>query len=239
MSVVLVDDLSDIKIRKIRDNLEKQPYVKSTQYISKEQAAIEMERELGENPETFLGYNPFNALIEVKLKSEYAHPDSLSMIEKRISKEENVSEVSYRKDVMQKVNNNIRQIGVILLVLLVILVIISFVLINNTIQLLIYSKRFLIYTMRLVGATPGFIRRPFLKYNLITGFIAGLIAILLLMGTLYNIKKFTGFEDVLNNETILLVYGIILVSGVILSAVAAYFAVNRYLRINRGKLYYV
>jgi cell division transport system permease protein len=239
MSVVLVDDLGDIKVRQLRDNLEKQPYVKSTQYISKEQAAIEMERELGENPETFLGYNPFNALIEVKLKSEYAHPDSLLKIEKRISKEANVSEVSYRKDMMQRVNNNIRQIGVILLVLLVVLIIISFVLINNTVQLLIYSKRFLIYTMRLVGATPGFIRRPFLKYNLITGFIAGLIAILLLTGTLYNIKKFTGLEDVLNSETVLLVYGIILVSGIILSISAAYFAVNRYLYINRGKLYYI
>jgi cell division transport system permease protein len=240
MSVILTEDLSDITIRKMRDRLEKQPYVKSTQYISKEQAAIEMQRELGENPETFLGFNPFRASIEVKLNSEYTHPDSLPAIEKRISKDASVSDVIYRKDMMQMVNNNIRRIGVILLILLAVLIVISFVLINNTIRLLIYSKRFLIYTMRLVGATPGFIRRPFLKYNVVSGLIAGLIAILLLMGALYYVKKeFFGFGNVLNNETMLFIFGIILVSGIVLSAVAAYFAVNRYLHINRGKLYNV
>ncbi|MDR0836233.1 MAG: permease-like cell division protein FtsX [Tannerella sp.] len=240
MSVVLTDDLTDINIRKIRDGLEKQPYVKSTQYISKEQAAIEMERELGENPETFLGFNPFHASIEVKLNSEYTYPDSLPVIEKRISGIANVSDVLYRKDMMQMVNNNIRRISIILLILFAALVVISFVLINNTIRLLIYSKRFLIYTMRLVGATPGFIRRPFLKYNVFSGLIAGLIAIILLTGALYYVKnEFLGFEDVLNNKTMLFIYGIILVAGMLLSAVAAYFAVSRYLRINRGKLYNV
>jgi cell division transport system permease protein len=240
MSVILAEDLTDIKIRQIRDRLEKQPYVKSTQYISKEQAAIEMERELGENPETFLGFNPFRASIEVKLNSEYTHPDSLPIIEKRISSNASVSDVLYRKDMMQMVNNNIRRIGLILLILLAVLVVISFVLINNTIRLVIYSKRFLIYTMRLVGATSGFIRRPFLKYNIFCGLISGVIAILLLTGSLYYVKKeFLGFEDVLSNETMLLIYGIILVAGTVLSALAAYFAVNRYLHINRGKLYNV
>jgi len=240
MSVILTEDLTDIKIRKIRDGLEKQPYVKSTQYISKEQAAIEMQRELGENPETFLGFNPFHASIEVKLNSEYTHPDSLPIIEKRISNDASVTDVIYRKDMMQMVNNNIRRIGFILLILLAVLIVISFVLINNTIRLLIYSKRFLIYTMRLVGATPGFIRRPFLKYNVISGLIAGLIAILLLTGALYYVKKeFFGFENILSSETLLFIFGIILVSGIVLSAVAAYFAVNRYLHINRGKLYNV
>ncbi|MDR2148168.1 MAG: permease-like cell division protein FtsX [Tannerella sp.] len=238
MSVVLNEDLTDIKIRGIRDELEKQPYVKSTQYISKEQAAIEMEHELGENPETFLGFNPFRASIEVKLRSEYTHPDSLPVIEKRISKVASVSDVLYRKDMMQVVNNNIRRIGLVLLILLAVLVVISFVLINNTVRLLIYSKRFIIYTMRLVGATSGFIRRPFLKHNVISGLIAGVLAILLLMGALYYARKeFVGFEDILGNNTMWLIYGIILVAGVVLSAVAAYFAVNRYLRINRGKLY--
>jgi cell division transport system permease protein len=240
MSVILNEDLTDIKIRQMRDKLEKQPYVKTTQYISKEQAAIEMQRELGENPETFLGFNPFHASIEVKLKSEHAHPDSLPVIEKRISQDASVLDVIYRKDMMQTVNHNIRQIGFILLSLLVVLIVISFVLINNTVRLLIYSKRFLIYTMRLVGATSGFIRRPFLKYNIATGLIAGMIAISLLTGALYYIRKeFLGFENMLSHKTMLLIYGIILVSGVLLSAVAAYFAVNRYLRMNRGKLYYI
>jgi cell division transport system permease protein len=197
-----------------------------------------MQRELGENPETFLGFNPFNASIEVKLKSEYTHPDSLPAIEKRISKVAQVSDVLYRKDMMQMVNNNIRRIGLILLSLLVVLIVISSVLINNTVRLLIYSKRFIIYSMRLVGATSGFIRRPFLKYNIISGFIAGVIAILLLMGALYYVKKgFSDFGNILSPNTMLLIYSIILVAGILLSTIAAYFAVNRYLRINRGKLY--
>ncbi|MDR0744058.1 MAG: permease-like cell division protein FtsX [Tannerella sp.] len=240
MSVVLTEDLSDIKIRKIRDDLESQPYVKSTEYISKEQASLEMQRELGENPETFLGFNPFHASIEVRLKSEYTHPDSLPVIEKRISSKASVADVVYRKDMMQMVNRNIRRVGVILFVLLIVLIAISFVLINNTVRLLIYSKRFLIYTMRLVGATPAFIRRPFIRHNIISGLISGVIAIIMLTGSLYYVKhEFFGFEEVLNRDTLWLIYGIILIAGILLSVIAAYFAVNRYLRMARGKLYYI
>ncbi|MDR0394108.1 MAG: permease-like cell division protein FtsX [Tannerella sp.] len=240
MSVILTEDLSDINIRKIRDNLESQPYVKSTEYISKEQASLEMQRELGENPETFLGFNPFHASIEVKLKSEYAHPDSIPVIEKRISSRANVADVVYRKDMMQMVNQNIRRVSIVLLALFAVLIAISFVLINNTIRLLIYSKRFLIYTMRLVGATPAFIQRPFIRHNIISGLIAGVIAIIMLTGSLYYVRReFFGFEEVLNRDTLWLIFGIVLVTGMFLSVVAAYFAVNRYLRMARGKLYYI
>ncbi len=240
MSVVLTEDLSDVRIRKIRDELEKQPYVKSTEYISKEQASLEMQRELGENPEAFLGFNPFHASIEVKLKSEYTHPDSLPLIEKRISSQASVSDVQYRKDMMQMVNQNIRRIGFVLLILFAVLIVISFVLINNTVRLLIYSKRFLIYTMRLVGATPTFIRRPFIRYNIVSGLIAGILAVIMLMGALYYVRvEFMSMEDLLDPDTLFLIYGIVLASGIILSVIAAYFAVNRYLRMAHGKLYYI
>lgn len=240
VSVILTEDLSDIKIRKMRDDLESQPYVKSTEYISKEQASLEMQRELGENPETFLGFNPFHASIEVKLKSEYTHPDSLPIIEKRLASEASVSDVQYRRDMIQMVNQNIRRVGVVLFVLFVVLIVISFVLINNTVRLLIYSKRFLIYTMRLVGATPGFIRRPFIRHNIFSGLIAGLIAILMLTGLLYYVRhEFMGIEEVLGRDTLWFIYGIVLIAGIFLSVVAAYFAINRYLRMARGKLYYI
>ena len=240
VSVVLSDDMSDIKIRSLRDEFERQPYVKSTEYISKEQASLEMQRELGENPETFLGFNPFRASIEVKLKSEYTHPDSLPLIEKRISAQASVSDVKYRQDMMQTVNQNIRRISIVLLVLFVVLIVISFVLINNTVRLLIYSKRFLIYTMRLVGATPSFIRRPFIRHNVLNGLISGVLAIAMLMGSLYYVKtEFVDMEEVLNPDKLLLVYIIVLASGIFLSVIAAYFAVNRYLSMTRGKLYYV
>jgi cell division transport system permease protein len=240
VSVILTENLSDARIRKIRDNLESQSYVKSTEYISKEQASLEMQRELGEDPETFLGFNPFHASIEVKLKSEYTHPDSLSVIEERISSEAGVSEVLYRKDMIQVVNQNIRRIGVVLFMLFIVLIMITFVLINNTVRLLIYSKRFLIYTMRLVGATPAFIRKPFMKYNIVSGFIAGLIAIIMLFGSLYYLKReFIGVDEILSRDTLLLIYGIVLAAGIFLSVLAAHFAVNKYLRMARGKLYYV
>ena len=240
VSVVLAEDMSDIQIRKMRDVLESQPYVKSTEYISKEQASFEMQRELGENPETFLGFNPFHASIEVKLKSEYTHPDSLPIIEKRISSQASVTDVQYRQDMIQMVNQNIRRISIVLFGLFVVLIVISFVLINNTVRLLIYSKRFIIYTMRLVGATPSFIRRPFIRYNVLSGIIAGILAIAMLMGSLYYVKvEFVDLDGLLNPDKMMLVYVIILASGIFLSVVAAYFAVNRYLRMSRGKLYYV
>ena len=240
VSVVIKEDLSDIDIRKIRDDLESQSYVKSTEYISKEQASLEMQRELGENPEVFLGFNPFNASIEVRLKSEYAHPDSLPLIEKRLSSRKNVSEVQYRQDMMQTVNQNIRRIGIVLMVLFVVLITISFVLINNTVRLLIYSKRFIIYTMRLVGATPSFIRRPFIRYNFVSGLISGILSVVMLMGSLYYVKvEFMDMEDILNPDDMLLIYILVLASGIFLSITAAYFAVNRYLRMARGKMYYI
>lgn len=240
VSVVLTDDLTDVQVRKMRDRLEKQPFVKSTEYISKEQASLEMQRELGENPETFLGFNPFYASIEVRLKSEYTHPDSLVLIEKRIASQVNVSDVQYRRDMMQVVNQNIRRIGLVLFILLVVLITISFVLINNTVRLLIYSRRFLIYTMRLVGATPSFIRRPFIRHNIVSGLIAGILAIIMLIGALYYIKlEFMDLGEILHPDTIVFIFGLVIVSGIVLSVVAAYFAVNRYLRMARNQLYYV
>lgn len=240
VSVILTEDLSDVKIRKIRDDLESQPYVKSTEYISKEQASLEMQRELGEDPETFLGFNPFHASIEVKLKAEYTHPDSLPVIEKRLSSEASVSDVQYRRDMMQVVNQNIRRVGVVLFILFIILIVISFVLINNMVRLLIYSKRFLIYTMRLVGATPAFIRRPFLRHNVFGGLVAGVIAIMMLTGLLYYVKyEFMNVEEILSRDILWIIYGVVLAFGVFLSVIAAYFAVNRYLRMARGKLYYI
>jgi cell division transport system permease protein len=240
ISVILMENISGVKIRQIRSSLESQPYVKSTEYISKEQASLEMQRELGEDPETFLGFNPFQASIEVKLKSEYMHADSLSAIEKRIASVAGVSEVQYRKDMMQMVNQNIHRIGFVLFMLFIVLVLITLVLINNTVRILIYSKRFLIYTMRLVGATPAFIRKPFVRRNIITGFVAGLIAIIMLIASLYYVKlEFIGVDEILSRDTLLLIYGIILAAGILLSVLATHFAVNRYLRMARGKLYYI
>lgn len=237
-SIVLKDALSTTEIKKMQKQLDALPYIKSTTYISKEQAAKELEEELGENPETFLGFNPLQASIEVKLHSEYANPDSLQHIEKAIKNYTTVSDLLYRKDMMQMVNENVKQVSLILLTLAVILMAISFVLISNTIRLLIYSKRFLIHTMKLVGATAGFIRRPFIWYNLVSGFFASILAILMLTGALYYLQnELDGFIRLLDFQTLLFVFTGVLVMGILLSTVATVFAVNKYLRMNVDKLY--
>ena len=239
-SIVLKDNQKETEIKKMQKSLDALPFIKSTEYISKEQAAKELEEELGENPETFLGFNPLQASIEVKLHSEYANPDSLQVIEKKIRNYTSVSELLYRKDMMEMVHNNMKRLGLILLTLAVVLMIISFVLISNTIRLLIYSKRFLIHTMKLVGATSGFIRRPFVKYNMVSGIFASILAILMLTGALYYLQnELKGFIQILDMQTLLLVYVAVFALGIVLSVIATIFAVNKYLRMGGDKLYYI
>lgn len=239
-SIVLKDNQKEGDIKKMQKTLDALPYIKSTEYISKEQAARELEEELGENPETFLGFNPLQASIEVKLHSEYANPDSLQLIEKKIKNYTSVSDLLYRRDMMQMVNENVTRASIILLALAVILMAISFVLISNTIRLLIYSKRFLIHTMKLVGATSGFIRRPFVRYNIVSGIFAAILAILMLTGALYYLQhELDGFIQLLDTQSVLMVYAAVLVMGVLLSVIATIFAVNKYLRMGVDKLYYI
>ena len=239
-SIVLKDGIKDAEVQQMQNNLDALPFIKSSRYISKEEAAKEMVAELGEDPQIFLGYNPFQATIEAKLKSEYANIDSLRVIEKRLTSYPNISELLYQQDMMQLVNNNIKRIGLVLVVLTLALMLISFALINNTIRLLIYSKRFLIYTMRLVGATPGFIRKPFVRYNISSGFFAGVLAIMMLSGALYYLQRvLTGLEQIIRWEGLVMIYILVMAVGISLSVVAACLAVNRYLKMKRGKMYYI
>lgn len=239
-SIVLKDNLKETDIQKMQHKLDALPFIKSTAYISKEQAAKELEEELGENPETFLGFNPLQASIEVNLHAAYANPDSLPLIEQQIKRYTSVDELLYRKDMMEMVHNNMQRLGVILLALAAVLTLISFVLIGNTIRLLIYSKRFLIHTMKLVGATAGFIRAPFIRYNIVSGLMAAILAILLLTGTLYYLQnELEGFVQLLDIQTLLIVDGAVLVLGLLLSTIATIIAVNKYLRMEVDQLYYI
>ncbi len=239
-SVVLKDNQKEADIKKIQKSLDDLPFIKSTEYISKEQAAKELEEELGENPEVFLGYNPLQASIEVKMFSEYANPDSLQVIERKIRSYTSVSDLLYRKDMMQVVNDNMKRIGIVLLTLALMLMIISFVLISNTIRLLIYSKRFLIHTMQLVGATASFIRKPFINYNIISGILASILAILMLMGSLYYLQReLEGFIQMLDATVLIMVFVAVFILGILLSIIATVFAVNKYLRMEGDKLYYI
>lgn len=239
-SIVLKDNQKEADIKRMQKKLDALPFIKSTEYISKEQAAKELEEELGENPDAFLGFNPLQASIEVRLHSEYANPDSLQKIETAIKKYTSVSDLLYRKDMMEMVHNNMKRLSIILLVLAAVLMAISFVLISNTIRLLIYSKRFLIHTMKLVGATPGFIRRPFIGYNVVSGIFASILAILMLTGALYYLQsELAGFIRILDVQTLLVVFAAVVILGISLSIVATIFAVNKYLRMEGDRLYYI
>ena len=239
-SVILEDNITEGEISRLQTSLKKLPFIKSTTYISKEMAARELEEALGESPEVFQGMNPLHASIEVKLNSEYANPDSLGVIEKQLESYTSVSDLFYRKDMMELVQDNMQKIGFVLLVLALALTAISFVLIGNTIRLLIYSKRFLIHTMKLVGATSGFIRAPFIRYNIVSGLLASLLSILMLCGTMYYLQQeFGGFLEFFDWKTLSMICGAEVLCGILLSLVATALAVNKYLRMDMSDLYYI
>ena len=239
-SVLISDDMKETDILKLQKRLNNEPFVKETEYISKKQALKEQTEAMGTDPQEFLGYNPFTASIEIKLHSDYANSDSIAKIEKLIKRNTNIQDVLYQKDLIDAVNENIRNISLVLLALAVMLTFISFALINNTIRLAIYSKRFLIHTMKLVGASWGFIRRPFLKRNIWSGVLAAFIADTILMGAAYWLVSYAPeLIRVITPEVMLLVSGAVLVFGVVITFLCAYLSINKYLRMKASTLYYV
>ena len=239
-SVLISDDMKEADILKLQKRLDKEPFVKQTEYISKKQALKEQTEAMGTDPEEFLGYNPFTASIEIKLHSDYANSDSIAKIEKLIKKNTNIQEVLYQRELIDLVNENIRNISLVLLTLAVVLTLISFALINNTIRLAIYSKRFLIHTMKLVGASWGFIRRPFLRRNIWSGVLAGIMADAFLMGAAYWLVSYEPeLIRVISPEVMLLVSGSVLVFGIIITFLCAYLSINKYLRMKASTLYYI
>lgn len=237
-SIVISDDMKERDILRLQKSLNGEPFVKSTEYISKKQALEEQTEAMGTDPQEFLGYNPFSASIEVKLKSDYANADSIAKIEKQIRKNTDIQDVLYQKELVDAVNDNIRKISFLLLGLAVILTMISFALINNMIRLSIYSKRFLIHTMKLVGASWSFIRRPFLRRNFWIGVLAaGLAGGLLWAAATWLVEQEPELIKVITPEVMLLVSVAVLAFGVLITWLCAFFSVNKYLRMKAGALY--
>ena len=239
-SVILKDEMKEVDVKRLQKRLDASDYVKSTEFISKERAAKELEEELGENPEAFLGFNPLLASIEVRLNSDYANPDSIAVIESKLRLDTNIRDVLYRKDLLQMVNDNMKRIGIILFALATVLMVISFALISNTIRLMVYSKRFLIYTMKLVGATNAFIRKPFISANIAGGIMAALLAILMMIGFFYYLtSEISDMMQLFDLKTLLIVFAIVIVLGIVISVLSTYMAVNRYLNMKIDNLYRV
>ncbi|MDY3790050.1 cell division protein FtsX [Bacteroides fluxus] len=239
-SILISDDMKESEILKLQKKLDKEAFVKETEYISKKQALREQTEAMGTDPQEFLGYNPFTASIEIKLHSDYANSDSIAKIEKLIKKNTNIQEVLYQKDLIDAVNDNIRNISLMLLGLAVILTFISFALINNTIRLAIYSKRFLIHTMKLVGASWSFIRRPFLRRNFWIGVLSAAVADGILWGAAYWLVSYEpDLIRVITPNVMLLVSVSVLVFGVLITWLCALLSINKYLKMKASTLYYI
>lgn len=237
-SLIIHDNARPAEISNLIKALELMPSVKTTEFISSDQAAGQLIEELGEDFIKFLGYNPLFPSIDVRLNASYANPDSLVIFEAQVMKNRIVREVHYQKDLVSLINDNVKKIGVGLMVFSALLLAIAIALINNTIRLSVFSKRFLIKSMQLVGATQAFIRKPFIITGVIQGLIGAIFAISLLMGVLYagqrQIPDLAGFQDV---NMLLSLFVLVIFFGIIISWISTHLAVKKYLRIKTDYLY--
>jgi cell division transport system permease protein len=238
VTVVLHDEVTTGDAKQFRNDLIHRPFVKSIDYISREQALKEQSEAMGSDPSEFLGMNPFPATLELHLQSDYANADSLAWISDELRKNEHVTDVAYQVDLMDSVNRNLAKLNLLLLVLAVLLTFISFSLINNTVRLSVYSRRFLIHTMKLVGASWGFIRRPFMQQGLLVGIIAAVIAIAVLGGCVYALYYYEpGVLLVITWRELVITALAVLVFGLVITLTCSYISVNRFLRMPPGELY--
>jgi cell division transport system permease protein len=239
-NVMLSAGVSNAEISNIRRRLDAQPFVRSSRFISKEEAKEQLIEELGEDPEELLGYNPALDCIEIFLHSEYANSDSIAMINKVIREESNVIDLLYQQEAIDLINENLSKVMTLLLVLAVVLLFISFTLIRNTIRLSVYSKRFIIHTMKLVGATDSFIRKPFVVSNIYTGIIAGIMADGIILGLIsYFNREYAALQPIITPTDLSIIFAVVILMGMLISSLASAFAVNRYVRMRSDQLYYV
>ncbi len=238
VTVMLKDSVSVNDAKRFCRDLYHRPYSHNIDYISKERAKSEQIKELGSDPSEFLGFNPFPATLEIKLKADYANRDSLKWIAKEISKDRRVSDLAYMEDLMDQVNVNLSRISIILLVLAVLLTFVSFSLISNTVRLSVYANRFVIHTMKLVGASWGFIRRPFLRQAMLVGIIAAILACGILGAGVYTLYLTQpGILDIVTWEVLAITAVAVILFGLIITALCACLAVNKFLRMKARELY--
>lgn len=237
-SIMIKENIKEGGILELQKKLDVQPYVKSTEYIPKDRAAIELKKELGEDFIGFLGYNPLLPTIDLRLKADYATLESVTQIEKKLLSNPEVKEVFYQKSLVEMVNQNIERISFVLLGFSLALLIISIALINNTIRLSVYSRRFILRSMQLVGATKGFIQKPFIIRGIVNGIISSILAIGLLMLVVYfALQEVPELLQVENLAMYVILITSLLLLGILISWFSTYFAVRKFLRMKTDSLY--
>ena len=240
VEVILKESITDTQLSALRRSIEAAPYCAVCSYISKDDALKDMTKAMGTDPSQFLEYNPFYASLNIRVEADYACNDSLKLIEKKIAAQEGVREVTWQKDLLDIINSNIRKVAGLLLVLAMILSLVSFTLINNTIKLTIYAQRFVLYSMKLVGAKWSFIRKPFISRNLWIGFTSAVLTCIIIW---YGLKIGLRYEPWLVMLTepriIIPVFAVVMLIGLLITGVCALHSVNRFLRMKSGELHYV
>jgi cell division transport system permease protein len=237
-TVVLKPETREVDIMKLQKDLDALLYVKSTEYITRERAAMEFSKSMGEDFVSILGNNPLQSSIEVKLMAAYANSDSISKIEKQFKNDTLIQEIIYEKSLIHLVNENIKKISLVILGFSGLLFLIAIALINNTVRLLVFSKRFVIRTMQLVGATKGFIRRPFLFKSLIHGLVASIISISLVATLVYFAhNELQGIDLMVDYQLAGILFFGLAIIGIAINLTSTFFALNKYLNIDSEYLY--
>lgn len=239
VELFLKRDLKEVDVMQFRKELDTQAYTYETRYVTADEAAEQLKKDLGEDFIGVLGSNPLLPSVELRLKADHAQPDSLKWIVEQLERDQRVQEVAYNAAVVENIDANVGRLGLFVLGFSVLLLIIAIALINNTIRLAIYSKRFLIRTMHLVGATQWFIKKPFLGQSFWQGVIGAVLAIGLLVGLLQLVKHYMpdmlAFTDM---RTLAMLFGAVLLLGLLISLISTWFAVRRYLRMNSEDLHW-
>jgi len=239
VSVMLKPDVGDREAMAFMEKLDKMDFIRSAEFISKEQGAAEMSELLGEDFLSIFDASPIPVSIDVTLNADYVSADSLEVVRSRISRSSLVDEVVYQQSLVEALNANLSKISSVLAVFIVLLLFISFVLINNTVRLSVFDRRFTIHTMKMVGATRSFIRAPFLVQSLFQGIFSAILAILMLLAILFVVRsEFVQLFEIFRLDLLLVVMGIVIVSGVAICMISTALVVNRLISLNKNELYY-
>ena len=239
VSVMMKQNVSEESAMKFKTTLDKERYIRSSVYVSKEQGMNEMAQMLGDDFLDVFEVSPIPASIDITLNADYVSADSLEMVKQDISKSSLVDEIIYQRSLVDALNANLRKISMILGVFIALLLFISFVLINNTVRLNVFARRFTIHTMKLVGATKSFIRAPFLVQAVFQGIFSALVSIVVLVGVMFFVKsEFQQLFEIFRVELLLLVMAIVLASGIVICTASTYFVVGKLVSLKKDELYY-
>ena len=237
-SILIKEEVKDTRIIELKKSLDVMPYVKSSEYIPREQAARKLTKDLGEDFVGFLGFNPLLPSIELRIRAAYTNRDSLALIENHLMAHPEIKEIFYQKSLVDAINNNVEKISLFLLGFSGIFLFISVVLINNTIRLSVYSKRFIIRSMQLVGATEGFIRKPLVLRSIFHGLVSAFISLLMLMILVYfSVEEIPELLELSDPVRLIILVAGLFILGVFITFFSTWFAVRKYLRIRTDLLY--